>query len=82
MSDLAKSQVTGRYQPFSAYPADDMLRPFAWVLANGTAWQRTDLIEHYAVHREMGETAARELVEDYPHHLLHPTHHDDEGDPA
>lgn len=77
---LAKSSVSGNWRPFSAFPADDMLRPFAWVLIGTQAWPKTDLIEHYMVTRELGEAKARDLVEDYPHHLLHPAH--DEGDAA
>ena len=72
--------MSGSWRPFSAFPADDMLRPFAWILVGSQAWPRTDLVEHYMVTRELGEERARALVDDYPHHLLHPVHESSEDE--
>lgn len=69
------------WRPFNAEPSTtDGLRQVSHVLIGDQAWRRTDLIEHWHVRQEITEDAARALVDDYPHHLLH-QHHTDEGTP-
>ena len=49
----------------------DDRRAFALVVINAQAWRRVDLLEHYLITRQVDEEKARELVDTYPHHLLH-----------
>ena len=50
------------------------------VLVGSRAARRRDLVERFAVERELGEARARDLVAGYPHHRrhFHPT--DDDTD--
>lgn len=41
------------------------------VVVDGTAWNPTDLVEHFMARFEISEPKARELVADYPHHRPH-----------
>ena len=59
------------WRVFDATPVTDDRRSFAHVLVGTQAWRRVDLIEHWHVTREISEEQARDLVDDYPHHLLH-----------
>lgn len=65
------------WRALTAEPVTDDRRAFALVVVNAQAWRRVDLLEHYLVSREVSEEKARELVDTYPHHLLH-THHQEE----
>lgn len=66
------------WRVFDAIPVTDDRRSFAHVLVGTQAWRRVDLVEHWHVTREIPEDQARDLVDDYPHHLLHV--HDREDD--
>lgn len=75
---LAQRIPTGKWRALDATPVTDDRMSFAMVLVGSQAWRRGDLLEHYVVSREISEDKARELVDTYPHHLLHV--HDDESE--
>ena len=84
LKDRAHAETLGRWPTWTAAddareasPKRDQLEAFALVLLGTQAWRRVDLLEHYLVSREVSEEKARELVDTYPHHLLH-THHQEE----
>lgn len=68
---FAYNPVTESWRPLSAEPVSDARRSLAFVVVNAQAWRPVDLLEHYVVTKEMPEEKARELVDTYPHHLLH-----------
>ena len=68
------------WRALNADEVTDDRRSFAYVLVGTQAWRRVDLVEHWHVSQEISEEAARLLVDDYPHHLLHTHHTDDDGD--
>ena len=68
---FAYSPVSESWRALTAEPVTDDRRAFALVVVNAQAWRRVDLLEHYLVTRQVDEEKARELVDTYPHHLLH-----------
>ena len=75
---FAFSPVSDSWRALTAEPVSDDRRAFALVVVNTQAWRRVDLLEHYLITKQVGEEKARELVDTYPHHLLHV--HDREQD--
>ena len=68
---FAFSPVSESWRALTAEPVTDDRRAFALVVVNAQAWRRVDLLEHYLITRQVDEEKARELVDTYPHHLLH-----------
>ena len=68
---FAFSPVSSSWRALTAEPVTDDRRAFALVVVNTQAWRRVDLLEHYLITKQVGEEKARELVDTYPHHLLH-----------
>lgn len=68
---FAFSPVSDSWRALTAEPVSDDRRAFALVVLNAQAWRRVDLLEHYLITRQVDEEKARELVDTYPHHLLH-----------
>ena len=68
---FAYSPVSESWRALTAEPVTDDRRAFALVVVNAQAWRRVDLLEHYLITKQVGEEKARELVDTYPHHLLH-----------
>ena len=68
---FAFSPVFESWRALTAEPVTDDRRAFALVVVNTQAWRRVDLLEHYLITKQVGEENARELVDTYPHHLLH-----------
>ena len=68
---FAYSPVSESWRALTAEPVTDDRRAFALVVLNAQAWRRVDLLEHYLITRQVDEEKARELVDTYPHHLLH-----------
>lgn len=66
------------WRAFDAAEVTDDRRAFSWVLIEAKAWPRAHLMEHYTIYRGLSDGQARDLVDDYPHHLLHV--HDREED--
>ena len=56
---------------FDASEVRDDRRAFAWVIVSGNAWLRTALIDRYVYRQRLTENQARDLADEYPHHLLH-----------
>lgn len=48
----------------------------SWVLVGEQAWRPPDLAEHYVTSRGLSDDAARDLVNEFPHHRPH--HHETE----
>ena len=63
---------------FDAHEVLDDRRAFAWVIVSGNAWLRTTLIDKYVYRQRLTLNQARDLADEYPHHLLHV--HDDESE--
>ena len=64
----------GAWAPYDAPDLDpDSVETIAGyvVLVNGQAWRHRELLEHYAIDRELGEERARELVTGWPFHRPH-----------
>lgn len=59
------------WRAMDAAPVTGDLRAPAYVLVGTQVWRRVDLVEHWHVTKEISEDAARGLVDDYEHHLLH-----------
>ena len=74
---VAQRMPIGKWRALNADQVTDDRKAFALVLLGTQVWRRVDLLEHYLVSREVSEEKARELVDTYPHHLLH-THHQEE----
>ena len=74
---FAFSPVSESWRALNADQVTDDRKAFALVLLGTQAWRRVDLLEHYLVSRQVSEEKARELVDGYPHHLLH-THHQED----
>jgi hypothetical protein len=68
---FAFSPVSESWRALTAEPVTDDRRAFALVVVNTQAWRRVDLLEHYLITRQVNEEKARELIDTYPHHLLH-----------
>ena len=56
---------------FDASEVRDDRRAFAWVIVSGHAWPRTAPIDRYADRQRLTDDQARDLADEYPHHLLH-----------
>lgn len=68
---FAFSPVSNSWRALTAEPVSDDRRAFSWVLIEAKAWPRAHLMEHYTIYRGLSDDQARDLVDDYPHHLLH-----------
>lgn len=75
---FAQRIPSDQWRAFTATPAGVNHRPFAYVVIGVQAWRRVDLLEHYLITRQVTEEKARELIDTYPHHLLHTHDREDE----